>query len=78
MNTVIDALHEATHRVPGVPAHDELAARGGRAAHDHRARNPRRTGHRHPARHRHTVPPRVLVTWQNRIARLFRAGASRG
>lgn len=66
-------LHELTHRVPGVPAHVE----GGLQAAAPRGQNlpkqkPRK--HEQPV---HTQPthgePRVLVGWQNRIARLFGA-----
>ncbi|WP_157519194.1 hypothetical protein [Herbidospora mongoliensis] len=52
-----DLLHRATHHIPGIPPHAE-----------------RPTGHHgHGWRHSHTHhrPPRVLVAWQTRIARLF-------
>ena len=56
-------LHDLTHRVPGVPAHAEggLQARARRAP----SAQPGRQGR--PNRNQ----PRVLVGWQNRIARLF-------
>lgn len=58
-------LHELTHRVPGVPAHIEGGLQANRSrAHGNRV-------HQHPA-HQHGEP-RVLVGWQNRIARLFSA-----
>jgi hypothetical protein len=68
-----DLLHEATHRVPGVPAHVEHpAGHQGRVpvrdrSHDDSHSNVRHNGANHsPAR-----PPRVLAGWQRRIAALF-------
>jgi hypothetical protein len=77
-HTVRNALHDATHRIPGVPEHEERAhghqrsAQHGRLLHHHPqphrslqnrvARGTRRHDHR---------PPRVLVTWQNRVAAFF-------
>ena len=60
------ALHDLTHRVPGIPAHVDggLQARTGR---------PRRTAPVHQGRP-NRGEPRVLVAWQNRIARFFGAG----
>ena len=63
-------LHELTHRVPGVPVHVEG---GFRRAHDVAVA---RTGDGTRARSAESRPaetrqPRVLVGWQNRIARLF-------
>jgi hypothetical protein len=62
-------LHEATHKVPGVPAHVD----GGR-----QARVPRRQGHKKvnptSSNRVHTNDPRVLVAWQNWIARRFGVG----
>lgn len=67
-NTVTAALHEATHRLPGVPAHEERGAgHQGRTAHGHGS-----AAHHHGRpNHSPTKPPRVLVGWQRRIARLF-------
>jgi hypothetical protein len=56
-------LHELTHRVPGVPAHVE----GGLQARAPRVRAARPV-HQNQPNHNE---PRVLVGWQNRIARLF-------
>ncbi|UJP09072.1 hypothetical protein L2X99_11410 [Microbacterium sp. KUDC0406] len=69
-NRLIDALHEGTHRIPGVPAHAERSSGHQGAA--RRAQSRRR----HAAAHRHTAhrPPRVLVAWQQRIAALFGQG----
>ena len=59
-------LHRLTHGVPGVPAH----VGGGLVARP----NPRR---RNPSRRHHGRAnggtPRVLIGWQNRIARLVGA-----
>ncbi len=56
-------LHRLTHRVPGVPAHVE----GGLVV-------TRNRPHRPSARvQRHHGQPRVLIGWQNRIARLVGA-----
>lgn len=58
-------LHEFTHRMPGVPAHVD----GGLQAKASRIRNSKPTSHNnvhHNARHNE---PRVLVAWQNWIAR---------
>ena len=63
-------LHDLTHRVPGVPVHVE----GGLQARAPRVRAPRpvrRTAtHQNMPNHNR---PRVLVGWQNRIARFFGA-----
>lgn len=58
VRATIDAMHGATHRVPGIPAHQKRPkGHQGSTAH----------GRTH-ANHR---VPRVLVGWQNRIAGLF-------
>jgi hypothetical protein len=56
-------LHELTHRVPGVPAHVD----GGLQARARRAPKARPGHQGRPNSSR----PRVLVGWQNRIARLL-------
>jgi len=87
-----DLLHEATHRVPGVPAHVEYppghqgrahvrdsSARQARpvAVQDHeRSRGGERgsehSGVRHSGlNHSPARQPRVLVSWQRRIAAFF-------
>lgn len=78
-HTLRDLLHEATHRVPGVPAHRDHphhgrpAGRQGKAA-QRRATSPQaareRSRHR-SGNHSSERPPRVLVAWQRQIARLF-------
>jgi len=60
-------LHDLTHRMPGVPAHVDgglqAAAPSARTANAHRNANP---AHSHRTRHQE---PKVLVGWQNWIAR---------
>jgi hypothetical protein len=74
-----DLLHQATHRVPGVPAHVEHpAGHQGKALQRPAARH---TTVRHPAtgdrprhgswNHSSARPPRVLAAWQHRIAAFF-------
>jgi hypothetical protein len=58
-------LHDLTHRVPGVPAHAE----GGLQARARRAPTAPPVHQGRPNQNR----PRILVGWQNRIARLFGA-----
>jgi len=70
MNKLVSTLHDATHLVPGVPAHGDAPT----VQRPHRTRVSPRPHNRSPRRHssvRHQTPPRVLITWQNRIARLF-------
>jgi hypothetical protein len=67
----LDQLHEATHRIPGVPEHvDHPAGHQGRSNQPHHPRltNPARehASINHPARR-----PRVLIAWQRRIAAFF-------
>lgn len=61
--SLLDNLHQATHRVPGVPVHADGPA--GHQGHGHHTRHGRTWNHS-PAR-----PPRVLVAWQRRIAAFF-------
>lgn len=73
-NSFRGLLHQAMHRIPGVPRHTEQpAGHQGTTHHDG-------TGHGSSARHRspkpgwnHSTarPPRVLVAWQRRIAAFF-------
>ena len=60
-------MHELTHRVPGIPAHVE----GGLQRRVPANRNAKHTGRRN-APH---AEPRVLVAWQNWIARRLGAAA---
>jgi hypothetical protein len=67
-------LHEATHGVPGVPPH----ADGGLQARAPGRRGSRKVNPVSPNRMRnraHTNNPRVLVAWQNWIARRFGVGS---
>jgi hypothetical protein len=59
----VDALHNATHRVPGVPAHNDSAPSPHGVNRHPRLQN--RNAH-------HESQPRVFVAWQNWIARLVR------
>ncbi|MDM4762018.1 hypothetical protein QT381_03250 [Galbitalea sp. SE-J8] len=85
-HAVRDALHEATHRMPGIPEHrDRPEGHQGANPHGRPAQN--RPAQNRPAQNRslqsrgtvahhgsvaaHTRSPRVLVAWQNRIAALF-------
>jgi hypothetical protein len=71
--TLLGTLHQATHRVPGVPPHRERAA--GHQGETHHGRAPATTTDRgapgHSRNHSPARPPRVLVAWQRRIAALF-------
>lgn len=69
-NEIVETLHEATHRVPGVPAHDD-------SPRVHSPRTHRQRGVNHHPRLRtstahHEKSPRVLVAWQNWIAAQLR------
>ncbi|WP_143109799.1 hypothetical protein [Agromyces sp. CF514] len=72
----MQTLHEATHRMPGVPGHQERpeghqgATRHGRAMQGG-ARATRGVRPHHSPAAVNARPPRVLVGWQNRIAGLF-------
>jgi hypothetical protein len=77
--TMLEAVHEATHRMPGVPPHrDQPQGHQGTTRHG----RPFRGQHGHGGSHHqgsaaaHGRPPRVLVGWQNWIAGLLsrRAG----
>lgn len=72
MNTITRVVHDLTHRVPGIPEHSESAnAHKGRTTQHSRGHHHGRSL-RSPNGH-HQNPPRVLVAWQNRIARLVHA-----
>jgi hypothetical protein len=61
---ISERLHTLTHRIPGVPEHDDSrpAQNRSRAARGHQGRG------NHP--HQHTAEPRVFVRWQRWIASL--------
>ena len=73
MNKLATVLHDATHLVPGVPAHRENPQHS-RPQHSHPAAavngrpTPTSIQRHHKAAERHQRPPRVLVGWQNWIA----------
>lgn len=70
-----DALHEATHRVPGVPRHQDYPkGHHGTTHHGQPSQNRPLRDHdagSQSAARAHDRPPRVLVGWQNWIAGLF-------
>ncbi|GAA1444327.1 hypothetical protein [Leifsonia poae] len=74
MNTLASTLHDATHSVPGVPAHSDAPA----ANQPHRNRVRAGQGNRGPRlqnnSRRHHTPPRILISWQNWIGRLVGRG----
>jgi hypothetical protein len=72
MNKLVSTMHDATHLVPGVPAHDETRAARYPGQKNHSPRIHNRTSHQNNPRQHHQAPPRVLVGWQNWIARGFR------
>jgi hypothetical protein len=69
---VVEHLHEAMHRLPGMPDHAEAERLHARAAHTNRHSTHSR---RHLATEnptvRHQRQPRVLVGWQKAIGALF-------
>ena len=72
--SLVETLHEATHRLPGVAEHEDRPAGHQGNAHHGRAAQRSTTG-RGPAgrarEHASARPPRVLVAWQRRIAAFF-------
>ena len=69
--TVSERLHDQMHALPGVPEHGEaerLNHRGGRPVRPFQNRPLKGAQIDHGREHRE---PRVLVGWQNAIARLF-------
>jgi hypothetical protein len=63
-----NVLHDATHRVPGVPAHESSPATSTPKGVNRHPRLQNQNAH-------HESPPRVLIAWQNWIARLVRGRA---
>jgi hypothetical protein len=77
-----DLLHEATHRVPGVPAHVEhprghqgrvpVRESGARQVRPVSVQDRERGSVRHSGlNHSPARQPRVLVAWQRRVAAFF-------
>ncbi|GAA0415648.1 hypothetical protein [Leifsonia naganoensis] len=64
---ISERLHTLTHRITGVPEHDDNrpAQNRSRVARGHQGRG----NHPHQP-HGHTAEPRVLVRWQRWIASL--------
>jgi len=74
--TVAKALHEAMHRVPGVPEHQDYSpGHQGTTGHgqslQHRPLQGRGARRHQGSAPGHHQPPRVLVGWQNWIGGLF-------
>jgi hypothetical protein len=65
-NPLLRAMHDALHKIPGMPTHAEGLARQAEHAARAKARHHRVVHHQqvHPDRQ-----PRVMRTWQGRIAR---------
>ena len=69
MNKLVSAMHDATHQVPGVPAHGENPSNQQPASRRINQQPQLKSTHRHhPAIERNQRPPRVLIAWQNWIA----------
>ena len=79
MNKLMSTLHDATHRVPGVPDHRESQAATRQSNPGPRNKYPRlqSTERHHHAPERHQAPPRVLIAWQNWIAERVGANSHR-
>ncbi|MDR6906060.1 hypothetical protein J2X63_001746 [Agromyces sp. 3263] len=72
--SLVDALHEATHRLPGVSGHEDRPA-GHQGTTHHSRLAQASSARRHPSvgrrNHASVRRPRVLVAWQRRIAAFF-------
>lgn len=64
MNKITSTLHDATHEVPGVPEH-----RDNQPHQPHRNPSSPHAQPKSSNTNRNQRPPRVLVAWQNWIAR---------
>ena len=71
MNKLASTLHDATHQVPGVPAHSDTLATNQSHRTGANARQHNQNQKSHDQSLRHQTPPRVLVAWQNWIVRRF-------
>jgi len=75
-----NSLHEAMHRIPGVPPHREPQAReinGANRHHHHQHQHQQQQQQQHRLRLQNQTshqdaPPSVLVAWQNKIGGVFR------
>ncbi|SFR92145.1 hypothetical protein SAMN04487846_0609 [Microbacterium sp. cf046] len=70
-HTVPQRLHEGMHRLPGVPSHSEAGTRNHRRGLPNRPLRGRSLKGAHGNHPRAMKEARVLVGWQNAIARLF-------
>jgi hypothetical protein len=69
MNKLTSALHDATHQVPGVPAHGENQANPQPVSRRSNGHPQPQSADRHQrVNQRNQRPPRVLIAWQNWIA----------
>jgi hypothetical protein len=68
-----ERLHEGMHRIPGVPAHSEAARANHRGRLPHQSLQKRSLRKNPPINHSRKEP-KVLVGWQNAIARFFARG----
>jgi hypothetical protein len=76
---VLEWLHQATHRVPGIPGHvEQPAGHQGRTAHGRslhlsppHGRSPQLPAAHHRSWNHPARQPRVLGGWQRRIAAFF-------
>ncbi len=72
--SLVDTLHEATHRIPGVSGHEDRPSGHHGTTHHSRtaqASSARRRPSVRTRNHASARPPRVLVAWQRRIAAFF-------
>lgn len=73
-HSLLETLHDATHRVPGVPEHADRPAGHQGVTHHGRPTHIVAAALRSPGgarNHSAARPPRVLAAWQRRIAALF-------
>jgi hypothetical protein len=68
-----ERLHEGMHRIPGVPAHSEAARVNHRGGLPHQSLQKRLVRKNPRINHSHQEP-KVLVGWQNAIARFVARG----
>jgi hypothetical protein len=71
--SLVKRLHEGMHRIPGVPAHSEAARVNHRSGLPHRSLQ-KRPLKKNPRIDHRLREPKVLIGWQNAIARFFARG----
>jgi hypothetical protein len=69
MSKLASTLHDATHQVPGVPAHHENVPHQHANAPSRKKADDPRVARQHQTPEHHQRAPRVLVAWQNWIGR---------